>query len=168
MQAHSLQEKLDRFGSAVDMMRSSQAPPYVHPIPAEFSNWRDEQRAWRETVALMDQSYHMTDLYVRGPDVRKLISALGVNTFANFGRNKAKQFIACNHEGFLIGDMILFGLEDDTVNIVGRPTVANWVQFNAEHGGYDVVVKPLDEDAVVQTLHRAWYYWKADPPPQNR
>jgi len=29
------------------------------------------------------------------------------------------------------------------------------------HGGYDVVVKPLEEDAVTQTLHRAWYYWKA-------
>ncbi len=29
------------------------------------------------------------------------------------------------------------------------------------NGGYDVVVKPLDEVAVVQTLHRAWYYWKA-------
>jgi DNA-binding NtrC family response regulator len=36
------------------------------------------------------------------------------------------------------------------------------------HGGYDVVVKPLEEDVVVQTLHRAWYYWQADPPPQNR
>ena len=87
--------------------------PYVPPIPAEFSNWPDEQHAWRETVALMDQSYHLTVPYVQGPDVRRLVSHLGVNTFANFGRNKAKQFVACNHDGFVIGDMILFGLEDD-------------------------------------------------------
>jgi DNA-binding NtrC family response regulator len=33
------------------------------------------------------------------------------------------------------------------------------------HGGYDVVVKPLEEDVVVRALRRAWYYWKAEPPP---
>ncbi len=33
------------------------------------------------------------------------------------------------------------------------------------HGGYDVIAKPLDERVVSQTLQRAWYYWKADPPP---
>jgi DNA-binding NtrC family response regulator len=34
------------------------------------------------------------------------------------------------------------------------------------HGGYDILVKPLEEDAVVHTLRRAWYYWKAEPPPR--
>ena len=34
------------------------------------------------------------------------------------------------------------------------------------HGGYDVLVKPLEENVVVQTLQRAWYYWKADAPPR--
>ena len=33
------------------------------------------------------------------------------------------------------------------------------------HGGYDILVKPLDQNLVVQTLQRAWYYWKADAPP---
>jgi DNA-binding NtrC family response regulator len=32
------------------------------------------------------------------------------------------------------------------------------------HGGYDVVGKPLEEDVVVRTLRRAWYYWKAGAP----
>jgi DNA-binding NtrC family response regulator len=34
-----------------------------------------------------------------------------------------------------------------------------------KHGGYDVVARPLEEGVVVQTLRRAWYYWKAGPPP---
>ena len=34
-----------------------------------------------------------------------------------------------------------------------------------KHGGYDVVTRPLEEDLVVQTLKRAWYYWKAERPP---
>jgi DNA-binding NtrC family response regulator len=35
----------------------------------------------------------------------------------------------------------------------------------AMYGGYDVIAKPLEEAAVEQTLRRAWYYWKAEPPP---
>jgi glycine cleavage system aminomethyltransferase T len=62
----------------------------------EFSNWRDEQRAWATTAVLFDQSFHMTDVYFRGPDALRLLSDLGVNSFRNFGKNKAKQFVACN------------------------------------------------------------------------
>lgn len=163
MSFQSLQEKLDASGSAVAMMRSSQTGPYVHPIPAEFSNWRDEQLAWREGVALMDQSFHMTDLYVEGPDAKRLVSELGVNTFANFGRNKAKQLITCNPSGHLIGDMILFGLEEDHFNIVGRPTVANWVQFNAESGRYDVRVH-RDERSVANPKPRRTFRFELQGP----
>src|SRR5262245_3477557 len=35
-------------------------------VRPEYTTWRDEQRSWRETVALHDQSYHMHSLYVRG------------------------------------------------------------------------------------------------------
>jgi syringate O-demethylase/vanillate/3-O-methylgallate O-demethylase len=136
----SLQQKIDRFRDPLQMLRNSQVGPYEFPIRAEFSNWRDEQRAWREGVALMDQSYHMTDLYVEGPDVMRLVSALAVNSFAAFGPGKAKQFIACAPSGDLIGDMIIFGIGERLVNIVGRPTVANWVEYQALTGGYDVSV----------------------------
>lgn len=138
MSFQSLQSKIDAAGGALAMMRNSQTGPYQFPIPAEYSNWRNEQRAWRETVALMDQSFHMTDLYVEGPDVMAFVSSLAVNTFANFGDNKAKQFIACAPDGSLIGDMIIFGLGENLVNIVGRPTVANWVEYNASLGHFDV------------------------------
>ena len=138
--SESLQQKMDQSGGPLPMLRQSQAGSYAFPIPSEFTNWRDEQRAWREGVALMDQSYHMTDLYLEGPDVLRLVSHLAVNSFAGFGDNKAKQFVACAPSGYLIGDMIIFGLGANTVNIVGRPTVANWVEYNAHAGKYDVVV----------------------------
>ena len=138
MSTQSLQAKIDAHGGALAMMRGSQTGPYQFPIPAEFSNWRNEQRAWRETVALMDQSVHMTDLYVEGPDVMAFVASLAVNSFTGFGDGKAKQFIACAPDGHLIGDMIIFGLGPNLVNIVGRQTVANWVEFNAATSGYDV------------------------------
>src|SRR2546426_3392317 len=122
MSYESLEEKLQTVGSPVEMLRHSQIGPYAFPVVrAEFTNWRDEQVAWRETAALFDQSHHMTDLYISGPDTIRLLSDLGVNTFSNAAVGKAKQFVCCNPRGHVIGDAILFFLEDDLVSLVGRP-----------------------------------------------
>jgi vanillate/3-O-methylgallate O-demethylase len=159
----SLEDKLNQAGSPLRMPRKSQMGPYVYPIPAEFSNWRDEQRAWRETVALLDQSFHMTDLYIEGPDTLRLLSHVGINSFASFGRNKAKQLVTCSPEGYVIGDAILFGLEDDRVLIIGRPVVANWVQFNAETGGFNVRVE-RDERSLSNPRPRKTYRYEIQGP----
>ncbi|MGZ9808875.1 aminomethyl transferase family protein [Pseudoroseicyclus sp. H15] len=137
----SLQDKIDQWGSPARMLQNSPVGKYVYPIPPEFTNWMEEQRAWRQSVVLFDQSLHMTDLYVRGPDVMRLLSDLAVNSFKGFGPGKAKQIVCVSHEGYLIGDCILFGLGENEVNIVGRPNLPNWVQFHAETGDYDVTVE---------------------------
>src|SRR5678815_3672110 len=94
----NLEELLKAAGGPVKHLRHSQTGAHVYPVvPAEFTNWRDEQRAWQKACVLFNQSYHMTDMYVEGPDALKLLSDLGVNTFKNFGPNKAKQFVPCNH-----------------------------------------------------------------------
>lgn len=143
-------ETLLQKTSPVKLLRNSPIGPYVYPVVAsEYTNWRDEQRAWQKTCVLFNQSYHMTDMYVEGPDALKLLSDLGVNTFKNFGPNKAKQFIACNPEGYVIGDVILFGLEPNVFNLVGRPSIHNWVQYNAETGGYNAKCT-RDERAAAQ------------------
>ncbi len=159
----SLQAKIDQYGGPLGMLRNSQTGPYVFPIPNEFSNWRDEQRAWREGVALMDQSFHMTDLYVSGPDVHAFVSSLAVNSFASFGPNKAKQFVACAPNGYLIGDMIIFGLEEHLVNIVGRPTVASWVEYQARISGYDVTCE-RDERSVQNDRQRKTFRFEIQGP----
>jgi vanillate/3-O-methylgallate O-demethylase len=165
MAPNSLEEALTAAGSAVEMARNSQIGPYVYPaVPPEFTNWRDEQVAWRDTCALFDQSHHMTDLYVEGPDVLRLLSDLGVNTFANAAPNKAKQFVACNHDGYVIGDGILFFLEENRVQLVGRPSAHNWVQYHAETGGYDVKVERDERTAVNPTGRRLVYRYQLQGP----
>src|SRR5262245_51495699 len=163
MQFKSLQDKLDKLGNPARFLRDTPVGAYVYPVPGEYTNWRDEQRSWRETVGLLDQSFHMTDLYVEGPDTLRLLSHVGVNSFAGYGRNKGKQLVCCNHDGYLIGDMVLFGLENDKVNIVGRPPVANWIQFHAETGGFDVKVE-RDERSVSNPRARKTYRFELQGP----
>ena len=50
MPKKSLEDVLQSAGNPVKMLRNSRIGAYVYPVVApEFSNWRDEQRAWRET-----------------------------------------------------------------------------------------------------------------------
>jgi vanillate/3-O-methylgallate O-demethylase len=139
MTTRSLEDVLAEAGNPVDMLRNSQIGAYVYPVVApEFSNWRDEQRAWRETAVLYDQSHHMAELMVEGPDATELLSGLAINSFADFGTDRAKHFVPTNYDGYVIGDVILFRLGEERFNMVGREPTVNWVQFHCETGGHDV------------------------------
>ena len=145
MSSKNLEELLQAAGNPVNMLRNSQIGAYVYPVvPSEFSNWRNEQRAWRETAVLFDQSHHMANLYVEGPDALKLLSHLATNSFAKFPVDRAKQFAPCSYDGYVIGDGILFHLEENRLVFVGRAPAANWIQFHAQTGGYDVKTE-MDE-----------------------
>ncbi len=154
----SLEDKIQQVGNPVEMLRNAPVGPYVFPIPSEFTNWRDEQESWRKTAVFFDQSYHMTDHYIEGPDVIRLLSDLAVNSFKNFGRNKAKQIVVCNYDGYVIGDAIVFGLEDRKVNIVNRPAAGNWVEFHAKTGGYDVTVERDDRSLAYLDQRKGYRY----------
>ena len=146
----SLEDVLQAAGNPVKLLRNSQTGPYVYPVvPPEYSNWRDEQRAWQQACVLFNQSYHMMDMYVEGPDALKLLSDLGVNSFKGFEPNKAKQFVACNYDGYVIGDVVLFHLDKNLFNLVGRPSIHNWVQYHCETGGYNAKVE-RDERAAAR------------------
>jgi vanillate/3-O-methylgallate O-demethylase len=144
----SLAEAIQRAGGAISLLRNAQSKPTIFPVQPEFTNWRSEQRSWRKSVALLDQSHHMTDLFIKGPDALKLLSDVAVNSFENFTPNKAKQFIAVNHEGYLIGDAILFYLEEQSFDLVGWHMVLDWLQYHGETGGYDVTFERDASSAV--------------------
>ena len=164
MSQQSLESVLQSATSPVALLRNSQIGPYAIPvIRSEFTNWRDEQRAWMESCALFDQSHHMTDLFVRGPDALRLLSDLGVNSVRTFKVNQAKQFVACNPDGFVIGDAILFYLADNSFSLVGRPPASNWVQYHAESGRYDVTVERDERSAVNQGRRRNFRFQVQGP-----
>ena len=158
MSERSLQDLLDDVGSPAGLLRNSQAGPNVYPgVPAEYTNWRDEQRSWQTTAVLFNQSFHMADLAVEGPDAHALLSGLAVNSFENFAVDKAKHFVPCTPEGHVIGDVILFHLDENRFNLVGRAPALNWITYHAETGGYDVRVE-LDQRSALRTDGRRKSY----------
>ena len=134
MSEQSLQQKLDAEGDIVEFLRNQQVGPNVYPgVPAEYSNWRNEQKGWAETCVLFNQSFHMVELYVRGPDAMALLEYLAINSFKNFKVDKAKQFVPVTPDGYVIGDVILFYLDENEFSLVGRAPAIEWVEFHAQY-----------------------------------
>lgn len=140
----SLQQLIDGVPSLVDHFFHDTLGPHARdrshltPVPPAFSNWFDEQRAWRETAVLFDQSHHMPETFLRGPGALKLLSDLGINSFEGFVPGRAKQYFACNHNGQVIGECVLQYLADESFELISGMHLQNWVQYHADSGEYDV------------------------------
>src|ERR1043165_111848 len=88
----AFEDVLTAVGNPVTYLRTLQTGPNVYPGgPPEFTNWRDEVQAWQKTAVLFNQSYHMADLLVEGPDALKLLSHLAVNSFAGFAVDRSEE-----------------------------------------------------------------------------
>lgn len=135
----TLQSILDHKGNIVPILRNSKIGMYVYPVLAtEFTNWRDEMQAWRDTAVLMDLTNHMDEVTIEGPDAAQFLQGLAINSFANFDVNRAKHFVPVSPDGYVIGDMIVYRQANDRFLLIGRAPTANWVEYNASLNQYDV------------------------------
>jgi len=120
----SLQDLLDSLPNLVEHFYNDTLTPHaatrsaMSPVPAEFTNWRDEQHAWRETAVLFDQSHHMPELFLKGPDAFKLLNYVGINSFDKFVPGRAKQYLGCGPDGKVIGERRFIGLYTSTAYLV--------------------------------------------------
>lgn len=158
----NLQQRIDSYGDALAMLRASSAGYATFPFEPEFTNWRDEQTAWSRTATLFNQGEHMTEVTFDGPDLRTLLTATGINSFESFGAGRAKQFVAVNHDGFVIGDAILFGLGENRASLVGGPAASRWVQYHAET--HDLDVRVIRDDWSVLNKQRRHFRYQIQGP----
>ena len=140
--AANLEQILQNTPDIVGKLRNSQIGAYVYPVVApEFSNWRSEQWAWQHSAVLFDQSHHMFDLYIKGPDALKLLSDTMINSPAGW-RSQQGQAVRPDH-ALRPRDRrrhhLLPGADEEFV-YVGRAPAANWLLFHAENGGYNVEI----------------------------
>ncbi|GAA5063121.1 aminomethyltransferase family protein [Erythrobacter westpacificensis] len=83
----------------------------------------------------------MPELFLRGPDALELLKKIGINRFTGFKPGMAKQLVGCAPSGHVIGDCILYYLEDDTFELVSGMTLLDWVEYLAESGSFDVSLR---------------------------
>jgi glycine cleavage system aminomethyltransferase T len=159
----NVEQAIAEADGAVPLLRNSPVRAHTFPVAAEFTNWRTEQRSWREGTALLDQSHHMTNLYIKGPDALALLTYLGVNSFATFVPGRAKQFLAVSGEGYYIGDAILFYLEDELFDLVGHPMSLDWVRFHVETGDWNVTTELDDNSFKRQGPPKVYRYERQGP-----
>ncbi len=108
--------------------------PAPTPIPAFRPNiptGATSSRAGPRPACCSTRSYHMVDLEVSGPDAFAMLNHLGINSFKGFVPDRAKQFVPVTPDGYVIGDVILFYLEENRFNLVGRAPVIEWVEYHA-------------------------------------
>ncbi|MEL0032795.1 MAG: aminomethyltransferase family protein [Paracoccaceae bacterium] len=138
----SLSTKMKQYSNPVQMLRNSKAGMYVYPVVTpEFRNWRTEQEAWRSGAVLFDQTHHMDEVIVEGPQATEFLSHHGINSFANFELNRAKHFVPVTPNGHVIGDHIIFREREDKYVLVGRAPTSNWLMFCAATGKWNVRIR---------------------------
>ena len=164
MQKPSLEDLISSAGGPLNLLRahtydradagSVVSPPQIVPqIPQEFSLWEREARAWRESVALFDQTHHMQGLFLEGPDAQRLLTSLACNDLSKSAPNSAHQLICVNEDGQLIGDDIVFHLAENLFSIYGVPFALDWVRYHAQTGGYNVTATYDERSPVYPNGH---------------
>jgi vanillate/3-O-methylgallate O-demethylase len=172
MSENSLSALIRAHGNAVTLLRNSKIGMYVYPIvAAEFANWRTEQAAWRNSAVLFDQTHHMDELTVEGPDAAAFLDRIGINSFANFDLNRAKHFVPVTPAGHVVGDMIMFREREDKFLLVGRAPTANWVRFQQAIGKYKVRLAHdprSDSRPDGKAIYRTHYRFQIQGPDANK
>ena len=168
----SLQDLIDETPDLVDHLYNDVLAPHFRArtgltktyVPAEVTNWRDEQTAWRQTAILFDQSHHMPELFLEGPGALRLLERVGVNSFASFTPDRAKQLVACTPRGHVIGDCIVYCLGNNSFELVSSMGLLNWVEYQAEVGGDDVSIVRDDPTPFNPAGRRIKFRFQLDGP----
>lgn len=160
----NLEQKISAEGGVLNMLRGSALGHVIFPgIPPEFTNWRDEQSAWQHSVVMFEQSFHMTELHLRGADALKFITYFATNKLSDLHPMRAKQLVMVDQSGRLISDAIVFCESDDFLRVVGPPTASNWLQFNAEKSGLKIEVT-RNENMIIPRASRDVFRFQLQGP----
>jgi vanillate/3-O-methylgallate O-demethylase len=150
MNGKSLEDLIKAYGDPVKLLRNAQQRPaqlapysseFYPGVPAKpdvFSDWATEQKAWHDSAVLFDLNHHMTEIYIKGPDARRLVSYLAANSPDNFRSGRASQMVLVNADGYSVTDGILYSFEGDEYNFVGPNTGVDWIEFHGRTGSFDV------------------------------
>lgn len=135
----TLEAAMNALGGPLKMLRNSTLGVYRFPVvQPEYTNWVDEQQSWMTGLALSNLSFHMTHLYLRGPDVLAFLKHVSCTRLGDFPVNRGKQLMVVNQQGYFIGDNVAFHTSDGVYRLSGPDIVTHWLQYQLEIGKWDV------------------------------
>ncbi|GAB3617585.1 hypothetical protein GCM10027416_21420 [Okibacterium endophyticum] len=131
-------------GHIIEALRNApgcaNAPTFFSP--PEFTNWRDEQMSWKQTVSLGNWSF-VIKAVLEGADALALLERYSVNSLKNFAINQAKHIINCNAEGKVICQGVAIRLAEDRFFLSGLPCF--WIGYQISTGKHGDVRIKIDE-----------------------
>ena len=139
MATPSVQDGLDRAGSAVNLLWKPNAGPWFPDVVLpEYAGWKVEQHAWYDGVTIADLSHHMSDTFIEGSGATELLKAVSANNYESFAIGQAKQFVPVAEDGNIITDGILLKTGEESYILSGVSAAQNWVMYHADKLGSDV------------------------------
>lgn len=84
-------------------------------VPLEFTGWRDETMAWKNSAYLGAVISVSPTFRIKGPDTIKFLSDHFVNGFKDFAIGTARHGIMCNDEGLDMMDGVILRTAEDEV-----------------------------------------------------
>ena len=109
--------------------------------PYQYTGWRDEARSWHETCYIHAGLNPHNTHRLKGPDSIKLLKDKLVNKIDNWPIGKGKHTIACNEQGLIMADGVIFRFGQD--EFVG--TEMAYLVYLAERDHYNVTFENLTE-----------------------
>jgi glycine cleavage system aminomethyltransferase T len=82
-------------------------------FPLEYTGWRDETMAWKESAYLGAMLNPMPTSRVKGPDALRFFTDVCVNSFKKFAIGTGKHAIMCNEKGLVFRDGVLIRTDED-------------------------------------------------------
>ncbi len=108
--------------------------------PFEFTGWRNETMAWKETAYLGAALNPQPTFKVSGPEARKFLSAYCTNNFDKFEVGTSKHGIMCNERGQIMEDGLLICTgEDEYVTFEMTP----YIDYALGKSGYNAIGEDL-------------------------
>lgn len=109
-------------------------------VPYEYTGWRDETMAWKESCYLHGNLNPTPTFRIKGPDALKFLSDTCVNGFSKFPAGTGKHAIMCREDGIIMQDGVLLRLaEDDFITYWMAP----YIVYALEKGKYNAVGENL-------------------------
>jgi glycine cleavage system aminomethyltransferase T len=109
-------------------------------VPYEYTGWRDETMAWKESCYLHGNLNPTPTFRIKGPDALKFLSGTCVNGFSKFPVGTGKHAIMCREDGIIMQDGVLLRLaEDDFITYWMAP----YIVYALEKGKYRAVGENL-------------------------